>query len=69
MQTTTVDTVVRLSLAFELLADIIIKYLDKQAPPNLRDEVFAIMEREIEEQLDFEMTAELLGSADFCLVS
>lgn len=55
----------RVQLTLDLLSDIILKHLVKQASPALREATLAVMEMEIEEQLDFEMTSELLGCTDF----
>ncbi|QWU16243.1 hypothetical protein SAMN04487895_11485 [Paenibacillus sophorae] len=58
-----------LSLAIDILADMIVRYLRKQAPPLVRAAVLQLMEWEEEERLAWEMTADLLGTADFQLVS
>lgn len=55
----------RLTLALDLLSDMILKHLAKQASHELREATLFIMEKETEDQLDFEMTSELLGTPDF----
>lgn len=55
----------RCKLALDILSDIISKHLAKQASPDLREATLAIMEKDSEDQLDFEMTSELLGTTDF----
>ncbi|MFD1775442.1 hypothetical protein ACFSF2_16315 [Paenibacillus rhizophilus] len=58
-----------LSLAMDILADMIVRYLNIQAPPQVRAAVLELMEREEEDRLHWELTAELLGTKDFRLVS
>ncbi|WP_042198115.1 hypothetical protein [Paenibacillus camerounensis] len=57
------------SLAMDILTDMIVRYLKSQASPQVRTAVLAHMEREEEARLEWEMTAELLGTTDFRLVS
>ncbi|MFC5703069.1 hypothetical protein ACFPVX_17405 [Cohnella faecalis] len=59
------DAEARCKLALDILSDMISKHLAKQASPELREATLAIMEKETEEQLDFEMTSELLVTTDF----
>ncbi|THF74124.1 hypothetical protein [Cohnella fermenti] len=54
-----------LQLVLDILSDMIFKYLEKQASPELRAATLAIMEEEQQEQLDWEMTCELLGTTEF----
>ncbi|MEF3309588.1 hypothetical protein PV433_11865 [Paenibacillus sp. GYB004] len=61
----TSNTEARLTLALDLLSDMILKHLAKQASPELREVTLSIMEKETEDQLDFEMTSELLGTTHF----
>jgi len=63
------NTDVKIAFAFDILSDLILKYLKKQAGPELREATLAIAEKEMEDQLDFEMTCELLGTADFRIVA
>lgn len=62
-----------LTLALEMLADMILSYSARQerysVPPEDRETVLAMMDREDEEQLDAEMTAELLQTTDFRLIA
>lgn len=55
----------RHKLTLDILSDMILKYMAKQASPELREATLAIMEKETENQLDFEMTSDLLGTTDF----
>lgn len=60
---------VQLSLAFDMLADMILKHFAKPPPEEVRKAILDIMEQETEEQLDFELTVELLGTDDFRVVA
>ncbi|MNO05485.1 hypothetical protein D3C81_2268890 [compost metagenome] len=53
----------------DILTDMIVRYLRSQASPQVKAAVLAQMEREEEARLEWEMTAELLGTTDFRLVS
>lgn len=63
----------QLTLAFEMLADMILSYTAQRerysAPPEVRETILAMMDSEIEEQLDTEMTAELLQTTDYRLIA
>jgi hypothetical protein len=69
MMQESLSTDVKLALAFDILSDMVLKYLSKLAGPELREATLAIAEKEMEDQLDFEMTCELLGTADFRIVA
>lgn len=58
-----------MGLALDILADIIVHYMNRQAPPQVRAAILERIEREAEEQLMWELTAELLGTTDFRMVS
>ncbi|WP_339279110.1 hypothetical protein NYE40_23970 [Paenibacillus sp. FSL W8-1187] len=63
----------QLLLAFEMLADMIVSYHNKQqrrhAPSEVRDVVFSITESEFEQQMNEEMTAELLQTTDYRMIA
>jgi hypothetical protein len=60
---------IRFTLALDILVDMILKFQAKKANPDIREATLSIMEKEFEDQLDFEMTCELLGTNDFRFVA
>ena len=66
---TQVTNVTDLNLALDILADMIVRYLNKQASPKVRAAALEFMEWEEEEILNWELTAKLLKTTDFRLVS
>ncbi|RTE01751.1 hypothetical protein [Paenibacillus whitsoniae] len=67
--TETENSTSQASLAFDLLADMILDFLAMQerrrAPQQVRDAVFLLMEFADEQDMELELTAMLLGSNDF----
>lgn len=63
----------RTTLAFEMLADMILSFTAKKerrtAPPEVREAILTLMDKDSEEQLDSEMTAELLNTTDYRLIA
>jgi hypothetical protein len=63
----------KLTLAFDILADMILSFIGKKeyrsVPSEIREVVLAIMDSENEEQLNDELTAELLETTDYRLIA
>lgn len=58
-----------LQLAIDILADMVVRFLKEQTVPQIKEMVTKLMEHEEDELLQWELTAELLGTTEFRMVS
>lgn len=58
-----------LQLAIDILADMVFRFLKEQTVPQIKETVTKLMEHEEDELLQWELTAELLGTTEFRMVS